>query len=419
MTRKRNRRIVFGVLGLGVLVGGALGARWWQRQHQVRGADFQVPVATNRTPARILLLPVAAGFERVTDIQFVPGGGTKAVVVEQGGHARLLDVGPALAGGKAADGHTAPLVLDIWVRSITEMGLLGLAFHPRYPERPLLYAYYDPWVHTSLLSRIAEFKLPLDELGKHPAKETRVLLELEQKVAIHQGGQVAFGPDGKLYVGMGDGGTANDSFNNAQNLGSLNGKMLRLDVDGPSLIPKDNPFVSRAGARPEVWAYGLRNPWRFSFDSKGRAIVGDVGQEGREELDLVSAGLNYGWKMREGSICSQTSTGGKCPTEGLIDPVYDYGRAQGASVTAGYIATGDRVPSLKGKFIFADFVSGKIWSMNAPTSAPAAGTPPADAGLELLGEWPRLFTTFGRDGAGDLYVADMAMGEVLALMPPH
>jgi glucose/arabinose dehydrogenase len=406
---------IAGVLGL-LLLGGVFGGvRWWRRQHSVDKLLFKAPVIASSVPARLRLVTVGVGFERPTDIQFVPGGGTRAVVLEQGGHAKMVDVAPALSGGAPADAHKAPLVLDIWVRSLVEMGLLGLAFHPHYPERPMLYVYYDPWVHTTLLTRIAEFKLPLEDLGKKPAVETRVLVELEQKVTMHQGGQVAFGPDGKLYVGLGDGGSANDPAHNAQNLGSLNGKLLRLDIDGPNVAPSDNPFIKRAGARPEVWAYGLRNPWRFSFDGAGHPIVGDVGQEGREEIDLVSAGANFGWNMREGRMCSQTVP--NCPTEGLTDPIHDYDRTVGSSVTGGYIATGNRVPALKGKYVFADFVRGRIWSMTLPAKAPAAGAPAPAVGAELLGEWPRLFSTFGRDAAGDLYIADMASGDVLALMP--
>jgi glucose/arabinose dehydrogenase len=412
---KRSTKVVLGgLLGAAALVG-LYGARWWKRQHTADALAFQVPVVTQPVPAKIRLVPVAVGVERPSDVQFVPGGGTRAVILEQAGKARLVDFGPALAGGAPADAHAAPLVLDLWVRAISEMGLLGLAFHPQYAKRGLLYVYYDPWIHTTLRSRIAEFKLPADELGKHPAVETRTLVEIDQEVAVHQGGQVAFGPDGKLYVGFGDGGNANDPRGNAQNLGSLHGKLLRLDVDGPSLVPRDNPFVKRQGARPEVWAYGMRNPWRFSFDKAGHAIVGDVGQEGREEVDLVSAGDNQGWKMREGRICSQTSP--HCPTAGLVDPIYDYDRTVGTCVTGGFIATGERVPLLKGRYVFADYTRGRIWAMNLPDAAPAAGAPAPDLKPELLGEWPRLLVSFARDAAGDLYIADQATGEILALMP--
>jgi glucose/arabinose dehydrogenase len=412
---KRSTKLVLGGLVFGAAACGLFAARWWKRQHTFASMPFQAPVVANAVPARIRLLPVATGVDRPSDIEFVPGGGTRAVILEQAGKARLVDFGPALKGGAATDVHAAPLVLDLWVRAVSEMGLLGLAFHPKWKERGTMYVYFDPWVHKDLRARVAEFKLMPDDLGKKPAVETRTLVELDELFAIHQGGQVAFGPDGKLYVGFGDGGTANDSQSNGQNLGSLNGKLLRFDVDGPSFIPKDNPFVGRAGARPEVWAYGLRTPWRFSFDGAGHPIVGDVGQEGREEIDLVSKGDNLGWKLREGSICSQSTP--SCPTAGLTDPIYDYDRTIGTSVTGGFVVTGSRIPALKGKYVFGDYTRGRIWAMDLPTAAPAAGTPPPKTNPELLGEWPRLFSSFGRDAAGDLYVADQAMGEVLALMP--
>jgi len=416
--RHRTVLLVGGFLAASIVAAGVVSVRWWRRQHSFGALEFHPPVVAAAVPARLRLVPVVKGLDRPTDIQFVPGGGSRAVVLEQGGHARLVDLAPALSGLPPVDGHAAPLVLDIWVRSLGEMGLLGFAFHPRYPERPLVYVCYGPWLHDILRTRIAEFTLPSDRLGKSPAVETRVLLEIEQKVAVHQGGQVAFGKDGKLYVAIGDGGTANDPDGNAQNLGSLHGKLLRLDVDTTTLAPADNPFVKVAGARPEVWAYGLRNPWRFSFDPEGRAIVGDVGQEAREEVDLVTAGANLGWNQREGRICSQTSP--HCPTAGLTEPIFDYDRVMGSSVTGGYIATGTRVPELTGQYVFADFVRGRIWSMRLPATAPAAGSPPSPATNprpELLGQWPRLFSAFGRDAAGDLYVADVATGEVLALMP--
>jgi glucose/arabinose dehydrogenase len=412
--KPRTKVVLAALLGASLL-GGLGAARWWRRQHTVDKLIYRAPEVTNTVPLRLRLVPVAVGFDRPTDIQFVPGDGTRAVVLEQGGHARLVDFGPALKGGAPAVASAAPLVLDLWVRALSEMGLLGLAFHPHYAETATLYVYYDPWIHTNLRSRIAEFKLPLQELGKHTAVETRVLLELEQSIAVHQGGQVAFGPDGKLYVGFGDGGTANDPSGNAQNLGSLKGKLLRLDVDGRSLAPDDNPFVKLgAGARPEVWAYGLRNPWRFSFDSAGHAIVGDVGQEAREEVDLVTSGDNLGWNLREGAGCSQTSP--HCPVEGLIDPIFDYDRTVGTCVIGGFVATGARVPAIEGKYVFADYVRGRIWGMTLPSSAPAAGTVPTKPKVELLGEWPRLLSTFGRDSMGNMYVADQATGEVLALM---
>jgi glucose/arabinose dehydrogenase len=411
---KRWQGLLLGAIAvLGLAAAG--GAYWWQRSRTLLTAEFEVPTANVSQPARLQLLTLAVGLEQPTDIQFIPGGGTRAVVLEQAGRARLMDFGPVLRGGPPIDARTAPLVLDLWVRPMGEMGLLGLAFHPKYRERGTFYVYYAPWVHDTLVSRIAEFSLPWDELGQRVATEKRVLLEFEQKFIMHQGGQVAFGPDGKLYVGVGDGSTADDPDGNSQNLGSLHGKLLRLDPDGTNLVPADNPFVQRAGARPEVWAFGLRNPWRFYFDDAGHAVVGDVGQEGREEIDMVTAGANMGWNVRQGRICG--GKGKECSMDGMVEPIHDYDRTVGACVTGGFEGRGSRVPEIAGKYVFADFVRGRIWSMKLPPTPPVPGAPSVPMEPELLGEWPRLFSSFARDAAGDLYVADVALGEVLALMP--
>jgi glucose/arabinose dehydrogenase len=401
--------------GVVVAAAAATGGVYWSRSRTLITNPFDVPKPTAALPAKIALRPLVVGLEQPTDIQFVPGGGTLAVILEQTGRARLVDLGPALQGGPPVDAKKAPLVLDIWVRPRGEMGLLGLAFHPKYKERGTFYVYYDPQVHDTLISRIAEFSLPFAELGQRKATETRVLLEFDQKFVMHQGGQVAFGPDGKLYVGIGDGSQADDPDGNAQNLGSLHGKLLRLDVDGPSIVPSDNPFVGKAGARGEVWAYGLRNPWKFSFDTAGHAFVGDVGQEDREELSMVAPGANLGWNFRQGRICSPHSK--NCAATGVTEPIHDYDRTVGSCIVAGYQVSGSRVPHITGKYVFADFVRGRIWSAVLPTEPPAPGAQTPDLAPELLGEWPRLLSAFARDAAGDLYVADVAAGEVLALMP--
>lgn len=407
---------VLGSIGaIGVL--GAAGAVYykWRRAHTLITAHFDVPVAQASVPARLEFVTVATGLEQPTDVQFVPGGGTRALVAEQNGHVRLMDFGPALKGGAPAEAQSSPLALDLTVRAQGEMGLLGFAFHPHYRERGMIYAYYAPWVHDTLVSRIAEFSLPFAELGKSVGSEKRVLLEFPQQFVMHQGGQVAFGPDERLYVGIGDGSTANDPAGRSQDLGSIHGKLLRLDVDGPSLIPADNPFTQRAGARGEIWAYGLRNPWRFSFDAKGRAIVGDVGQEGREEVDMVTSGANLGWNPRQGRLCSNPEK--PCPLDGFTEPVHDYDRSVGSCVVGGYQATGTRVPALTGKYVFADFVRGRIWAMPLPEESPKVGVESPPVEPELLGEWPKLFSTFARDSAGDIYVADVVTGEILALVP--
>jgi glucose/arabinose dehydrogenase len=416
---KRWHVIVLGALLIGTLSAGVGASIWWKRSRTLQVAHFDVPAVEPTAPQRVKLMPVVTGLEQPTDVQFVPGDSTRAIVVEQNGHARVIDIGPALKGGDVPAAQTAPLAFDIWVRPQSEMGLLGIAFHPKYRENGLVYAYYDPWVHDTLISRIAEFSLPYQDLGARTAVEKRVLLEFPQQFMMHQGGQVAFGPDGKLYVGIGDGSTANDPAGHAQDLAELRGKLLRFDVDGPTLVPKDNPFVQRAGARPEIWAYGLRNPWRFSFDPKGRPIVGDVGQEGREEISMVEAGANMGWNKRQGRVCHAETLPlpAECGREGLVDPIVDYDRTVGSCIIGGYLVTGTRVPSLTGKYVYGDFVRGRIWAVTLPDAPPAPGADAPNLEPELLGEWPRLFSTFARDAAGDVYIADVATGELLALMP--
>jgi glucose/arabinose dehydrogenase len=194
--------------------------------------------------------------------------------------------------------------------------------------------------------------------------------------------------------------------------------MLRLDVDAASPaspvdgraygIPADNPFVGQAGIPPETWALGLRNPWRFSFAPDGRMVLADVGQNAWEEVDIVSAGDNLGWKIREGSRCFAPTDG--CATDGLVDPVYTYGHEQdGQSITGGYVYTGQAIPALAGKYVFGDFVSGRIWALDLPAELPGEAT------VHALGRFPAMWVTFGRDGAGELWVADFAAGVVYGL----
>ena len=349
---------------------------------------------------------VARGFPRATDIQFVPGLAGAAVVLQQTGEARLLTV-PATG---AAGAGSSPLVFEVEVHSYSELGLLGLAFHPRYEQNGLLYVNYTP--KGPLRTRIAEWKLERERLGKERAKELRVLLEVEQPYSNHNAGQLAFGPDGMLYIGLGDGGSADDPHGHGQNLGTLLGSLLRIDVDRrdpglPYAIPKDNPFVQRAGARPEIWAYGLRNPWRYSFDPRGRLIAADVGQNHWEEVDIVERGANLGWNRREGRHCFPI--GSSCDAKGLVDPIFEYPRSDGISITGGYVYEGKTLSELRGKYVFGDYGSGRIWALDLPEA-----NKPATA--RVLGVWPRTIATFGRDAAGEIYAGDYASGEILRLV---
>jgi glucose/arabinose dehydrogenase len=213
-----------------------------------------------------------------------------------------------------------------------------------------------------------------------------------------------------LYIGWGDGGWRGDPHNNGQNPMTMLGSMLRIDVNGRSggrdyAIPQDNPFVRREDGLAEVWAYGLRNPWKYSFAPDGRLIVADVGQDEYEEIDIISRGGNYGWNIREGRHCYRPSSG--CRTNELIDPVYEYSHEEGQSVTGGYVYTGERISDLKGRYIFGDFVQGRVWALDLADKNSAM-----QAEVYTLGKWPLMISTFGRDHDGELYVADFAGGAI-------
>jgi glucose/arabinose dehydrogenase len=354
---------------------------------------------------------VAEGFSQPTDVQFVPGGRGGAIVLEKGGKARFCV--PSLPGDAPAEPLGSP-ALELAVLTDVELGLLGLAFHPDYAKSGLFYVDYNP-AHGEMRTRVSEWKLSAEALGKEKAGAERIVLEVKQPYQNHNGGQVAFGKDGFLYVALGDGGFRGDPHGNGQNLGVLLGKVLRLDVNERSKggygIPPDNPFVARKGARPEIWAYGLRNPWRFSFDLYGRIVAGDVGQDTWEEIDVIRAGENLGWRLREARHCFDPKE--NCPTAGLVEPVFEYGRESGSSVTGGYVYEGTAIPELKGHYVFGDFVSGRVWAMKL--SGPDLASPELASAREL-GQWPFLVSSFGRDETGELYLLDYNGGALYRLV---
>lgn len=345
----------------------------------------------------VQLLAIAAGLTQPVHLAVAPDDPDRLFIVEQGGMVRIVEKG-ALRAEPFLD-------LKKQVRSGGERGLLSIAFHPRYRENGLFYLNYTggAW---QLTSRISEFPRR-DALSAHADKE-RLLLEIHQPYSNHNGGQIAFGADGMLYIGMGDGGSANDPHGHGQNLATLLGSMLRIDVTPGDTaayrIPADNPFVKRAGARAEIWAYGLRNPWRFSFDAlTGELWAGDVGQNAREEIDIVRAGLNYGWNIMEGDICTP-SVNAKCDTSHLEKPVYSYGRGDGMAVTGGFVYRGRAIPELCGKYIYADYVTQRIWAL---TRSPNGGVDNA-----LLTQAPDNISSFGVDGHNELYVLGHNSGKI-------
>ena len=306
------------------------------------------------------------------------------------------------------------MLAEVSVRTESEMGLLGLAFHPEFEKNGRLFLNYNP-ADGEKRTVVAEWVLSEPDKGGR-ATERRRVLEVAQPYPNHNAGQLAFGPDGYLYIGLGDGGWRADPEGHGQNRSTLLGSILRIDVDSeerPYAIPPDNPFVALADVRKEIWAYGARNPWRYSFDPHGRLVVADVGQDSYEEIDLVSAGDNLGWNIREATHCFEPKT--DCPTRDLVDPVHEYGRALGQSVTGGYVYTGEAIPELVGKYVFADFTSGRMWSLELP-GPHLASQDLVEA--RLLGQWSMLIATFGRDHAGELYVADYGGGGVYRLAAP-
>jgi len=283
---------------------------------------------------------------------------------------------------KDRNAKSAPVWLDLTSRVVIEKdfeeGLLGLAFHPKYEANGKFYVYY---------SRQNPKRAILSELvaknGKPDTTSERILLEIQQPFWNHDSGQMTFGPDGYLYISTGDGGKGNDPLMTSQNLFSLLGKILRLDVDNNSGdlaygIPKDNPFIGKPGIRSEIWCYGMRNPWGLHFDKSGRLWCADVGQALWEEVNLIEKGGNYGWSYREGAHDFQLSRNPSLKTEGkdavkLIDPVHEYSHADGISITGGVVYEGKAFPALKGSYIYGDWGSGFMWALNVNDAGKKTG----------------------------------------------
>ena len=332
-------------------------------------------------------------FPRMTSLTHAGDGSGRLFVTRQPGVVMVFpgDTDTALAG----------TFLDIRDRVSdrgNEEGLLGLAFDPGYAASGHFYVYYSAAnPRRSVLSR---FSVPPGSAEADPESEL-VLLEIRQPFSNHNGGQIAFGPDGYLYVGLGDGGRAGDPFGNGQDRSTLLGSILRIDVGtvgerGGYGIPPDNPFRAAGdGSRPEIWAYGLRNPWRFSFDPEtGDLWAADVGQNLYEEVDLIEPGGNYGWNAMEGNSCFSPRTG--CSTEGLTRPVVQYGREDGCSITGGYVYRGSRLPQIKGAYVYGDFCSGRIWALRYDGSVVTEHLELVDSDLRI--------SSFGLDESGELYI---------------
>lgn len=351
-------------------------------------------------PTNLTLTTVVSGLANPLDLKQPPGD-NRFFVVEQRGTIRIIQNGALLPGN----------FLDI--QSLTnfdgaEQGLLGMAFHPNYSTNRLFYINYTTDTggrHTV----IAEFQTKASDPNQADPATERVLLTVSQPFTNHKGGQLAFGPDNLLYLGLGDGGSGGDPNNNGQNVNVLLGKILRIDVNPPFsaglqyAIPADNPLAGGGGAK-EIWAYGLRNPWRFSFERGGtRLFCGDVGQDAWEEIDLITKGGNFGWHVMEGAHCFNPASG--CDMSGKILPIAEYSHSEGEAVIGGYVYKGSAIPGLANAYIFAD-LNGKIWSL--------AEGPPNTWTRTLLLTTGRTISSFGQDGAGEVYVVDLS-GNVLKL----
>ncbi|MCZ7540878.1 MAG: PQQ-dependent sugar dehydrogenase [Anaerolineae bacterium] len=353
------------------------------------------------------LVPVASGFSRPLYVTHAGDGSGRLFVVEQSGAIRVIKDGAALRQPFLdVSGLISRQALE---DNYTERGLLGLAFHPNYAENGLFYINYTDLNGHSVISR---YTISADDPDRADATSAAPLLYVEQPYANHNGGHMAFGPDGYLYISLGDGGSGGDPLGSGQNLSTLLGKILRIDVDVPDgyAIPADNPFVEREGARPEIWAWGLRNVWRFSFDrATGDLYLADVGQNQWEEINFQPAGSaggeNYGWNAFEGTHVYS----GQRAASDVVPPVLEYDHSVGrCSVTGGYVYRGERIPALQGVYLYGDWCSGTIWSAQRG----ARGLWQAVVSLES----GRNISSFGEDEAGELYLVDYG-GAVLRFEP--
>jgi len=338
-----------------------------------------------------------ASFEQPVFMLQAPGNDERWYVVEKGG----------LVSSLKADGSGRHVALDIRRRVEArpmEAGLLGMAFHPRFAENGRLFLSYTR-AGSPLTSVLAEYHSADGGRTIDPRSE-RVVLETAQPYRNHNGGHIAFGPDGYLYYGLGDGGAGGDPHYNGQDRDTLLGAMLRLDVNGkqPYAIPAGNPFA-RGGGRAEIYAYGLRNPWRWSFDRQdGTLWVGDVGQDRWEEVDRVQAGDNLGWNRWEGLHCYGR---GPCSVEGVVMPLAEYGHDQGCSITGGYVYRGRAIASLRGEYLFGDYCSGTVWALE---SAKKGAKP-----RQVLRSGKQI-ASFAEDNHGELYLLDLASGRIFSLI---
>ena len=344
---------------------------------------------------------MVTGLQSPVDIANARDGSGRLFIIEQGGRIRIAKNGQLLA--------TPFLDITSLVQFAGEQGLLGLAFHPRFRDNGFFYVNYTR--RNDGATVVARYRVSASDPDRADPNSGLQLLSFEQPFVNHNGGALKFGPDGYLYIATGDGGSGNDPGNRAQNANEWLGKLLRIDVDHgtPYAIPAGNPFANDASGRPEVWAYGLRNPWRIAFDRQtGDLFIADVGQDMVEEIDFVpvgtGAGTNFGWRVMEGSRCTGLDGGPPCGSPSLTLPVVEYTHAFGCSIIGGAVYRGTQVPSLFGRYLYGDLCSGTMWSTAPDAQGSWNVRQELASGLTI--------TTFGDDEAGELYVANAANGTV-------
>ena len=373
----------------------------------------EVPALKLSEVVRGLTRPLVATQARADD--------SRLFVVEKPGKIRIVHPG---AGGAAGELLSVPF-LDLTDRvsersgATAEMGLLGLAFHPDYAKNGRFYVYYSTLIAGAHNGRLSEFKVSGASADLGDAASERVLLEVPEPEDNHNGGNIVFGRDGYLYLGLGDGGGGGDQHGasgNGQNLQSMLGKMLRFDVDGTGsgakgqyAVPVGN--MTANGALPELWSYGLRNPWRYSFDAcTGAMYIGDVGQDKIEEVDFEPAGVsghNYGWRLMEADSCFNPGSGCDANSQGITPPIASYNHGVGQSITGGYVYRGSAIPLLRGTYLYADYDSAKFFALRVDGTSVSLAQQDITSNINP-GSAVKQIASFGEGNHGELYVLSLA-----------